>query len=84
MSQEKIAAVVRDLADLITVVRNAHPADKAEIYTRLGLRLTYEPGQEPGEGTVRTDVHVSPVHHWQFEGVRRGKWRGVQGVVPAD
>ncbi len=29
MSPEKITAVVRDLADLITVVRNADPADKA-------------------------------------------------------
>ena len=72
MSPEKIAAIVRDLADLITVVRNADPADKAEIYTRLGLRLTYQPGEAPGTGTVRTEVHVSPTQHWQFEGVRGG------------
>ena len=70
MSPEKIAAIVRDLAYLITVIRNADPADKAKIYTRLGLRLTYQPGEEPGTGTVRTEVHVSPSQHWQFEGVR--------------
>ncbi len=60
MSPEKIAAIVRDLAYLITVIRNADPTDKAKIYTRLGLRLTYQPGEEPGTGTVRTEVHVSP------------------------
>jgi hypothetical protein len=61
---------VRDLAELITIVRNAEPADTAEIYTRLGLRLTYQPGEQPGEGTIQTEVHVSPSQHWQFEGVR--------------
>jgi site-specific DNA recombinase len=70
MSPEKIATIVRDLADLITVIRNADPADKAEIYTRPGLRLTYQPGEEPETGAVRTEVHVSPSQHWQFEGVR--------------
>jgi site-specific DNA recombinase len=52
MSPEKIAAIVRNLADLIMVVRNADPADKAEVYTQLGLRLTYQ----PGEGTALTAV----------------------------
>jgi site-specific DNA recombinase len=72
MSPDKIAAIVRDLADLITVVRNADPADKAEIYTRLGLRLTYQP-EGPGEGTVRTEIPIiGPGQHWQFESVRGG------------
>jgi site-specific DNA recombinase len=57
MNQDRIAAIVGDLADLITVVRNADPAGKAEIYTRLGLRLTYQP-EGPGEGTVRTEVPI--------------------------
>ena len=72
MGPDKIAAIVRDLADLITVVRTADPADKAEIYTRLGLRLTYQP-EGPGEGTVRTEVPIiCPGQHWQFESVRGG------------
>jgi hypothetical protein len=29
------------------VIRAADPADKAEIYTQLGLRLTYQPGDDP-------------------------------------
>ena len=36
MSHDEIASVVTALADLLTVLR---PADKAEIYTQLGLRL---------------------------------------------
>jgi hypothetical protein len=35
--------LVTALSDLLTVLRRADPADKAEIYTQLGLRLTYEP-----------------------------------------
>ncbi len=65
MSRDEIASLVRALADLVTVVRAASPADKAQIYTGLGLRLTYQ----PGERLVRTEVHISPAH-WQFESVR--------------
>jgi len=67
MSRDEIASVVRALADLLTVVRTARPADKAQIYTGLGLRLTYQPSQR----LVRTEVHLSPAH-WQFESVRGG------------
>ena len=50
MSKEEIAAMVSAITDLMTVLRHADPADKAELYTRLGLRLTYNPG--PGQRTV--------------------------------
>ena len=52
MGQGEIASVVQALADLITVVRAARPADKAQIYTGLGLRLTYQPSRQ----LVRTEV----------------------------
>jgi hypothetical protein len=39
MGRDKIASVVQAFADLITVARAATPADKAQIYTGLGLRL---------------------------------------------
>jgi site-specific DNA recombinase len=68
MSRDEIASVVRALADLIEVVRAASPADKAQIYTGLGLRLTYQ----PSERLVRTEVHIGPAQHWQFESVRGG------------
>jgi hypothetical protein len=44
MGRDKIASVVQAFADLITVVRAATPADKAQIYTGLGLRLACQPG----------------------------------------
>jgi hypothetical protein len=54
------------LADVLAVLRDADPADKAEIYTQLGLRLTYQPSGR----LVRTEVHIGPAQHWQFESVR--------------
>jgi site-specific DNA recombinase len=68
MSRDEIASVVRALADLIEVVRAASSADRVQIYTGLGLRLTYQ----PSERLVRTEVHISPAQHWQFESVRGG------------
>jgi site-specific DNA recombinase len=44
MSKEEIAAAVNAITDLMTVLHNADPADKADVYAHLGLRLTYNPG----------------------------------------
>jgi site-specific DNA recombinase len=67
MSREEITSVVSALSDLLTVLRSADPADKAEIYAQLGLRLTYRPDQDPA---IRAEVRIVPAQHWQFEGVR--------------
>jgi hypothetical protein len=71
MSTDEIASVVNGLADLLVVLRDAEPADKTDIYARLGLRLTYQPdGPEP---VVRTEVSVmSAGKHWSSERVRGG------------
>ena len=63
MSRQEITTIVNTFADLLEVVRSADPADKAEIYARLGLRLTYQ----PQERTVRAETR-----HWHFESVRGG------------
>ena len=68
MSRDEMASIVSALADVLTVLRDADPADKAEIYTQLGLRLTYQ----PSDRLVRTEVHIAPAQHWQFESVRGG------------
>ena len=68
MSREEIAYVVTALSDLLAVLRQADPADKAEIYAQLGLRLVYHPGDQ----TVRAEAHINPAQHWQFESVRGG------------
>jgi hypothetical protein len=57
------------------VLRAADLADKAEIYTQLGLRLTYDPGEVGDEPLVRTEVPIVPGQHWQFESVRGGTQR---------
>jgi hypothetical protein len=36
MSRDEIASIVSTLADVLAVLRDADPADKAEIYTQLG------------------------------------------------
>jgi hypothetical protein len=44
--------------DILDVLRDADPDDKPDIYTQLGLRLTYQPGDQ----IVQADV--SPAQHW--------------------
>ncbi len=66
MTQDQIAAIVVDLSDPFAVVRDADPDDKAEIHSRLGLKLTYR----PQERLIRAEAHISADSHWQFDGVR--------------
>ena len=68
MSRHEIASVVTALSDLLTVLRQADLADKAEIYVQLGLRLVYH----PSDHTVRAEARINPAQHWQFESVRGG------------
>ena len=68
MSREEIASIVNTLADLRAVVHDADPADKAEIYAQLGLKLTYQPQSR----TVRAEARLSDAPHWYFESVRGG------------
>ena len=68
MARAQIESVVAALSDLLAVLRDADPADKAEIYTQLGLRLIYQ----PGDRTIHAEARISPVPQWQFESVRGG------------
>ena len=63
MSRDEIESIVTALSDLLTVLRRADPADKAEIYTQLGLRLTCQ----PSDRTIHAEARISPAQHWQFE-----------------
>ena len=51
----QIADPVGAFSDILTVLRNASEADKAEVYGRLGLRLVYQ----PEHGTVRAEAWLS-------------------------
>ncbi len=66
MTREQIASHVTALGDILAVLRDADPADKAEIYSQLGLRLTYQPGQR----IVRAEAHLDQTPHWDFDSVR--------------
>jgi hypothetical protein len=46
MTREQISNLVTQLGDIIRVLRDADPADRAQVYQQLGLHLTYHPGQQ--------------------------------------
>lgn len=46
MSRDQITQVIAAITDLAAMINNADPRDKAKIYTGLGIRLTYHPGQQ--------------------------------------
>ncbi|WP_172899093.1 hypothetical protein [Micromonospora coriariae] len=54
-SRAEITALVTALGDITTVLRDADPADKAEVYRQLGLRLNYQPETQ----TVRAAIDLS-------------------------
>jgi hypothetical protein len=45
MTQDEIKNMIASLGNLLTVLRDADPADRAEVYRGLGLHLTYQPGE---------------------------------------
>ncbi|WP_197699108.1 hypothetical protein [Micromonospora inositola] len=55
MSRAEITSLVTALGDIAAVLRDADPADKAEVYRQLGLRLTYQTETQ----TVRAAVDLS-------------------------
>ena len=46
MTREEIVNLVKAIGDVMQVLKDADPADKAEIYSRLGLTLTYHPNEK--------------------------------------
>ncbi len=58
MSREEIEAIVTAIGDLMTVLKQADKADKADIYSEIGLRLTYRPQQQIVEAQVNPGTHM--------------------------
>ena len=58
MTRDELAALVAALGDLVPVIRNADPADKADLYAQLGLTLTYRPQKRLVEASVRPSLHM--------------------------
>ena len=43
LSADEVKALVTALKDIVSVLAEADPADKAELYDQLGVRLRYDP-----------------------------------------
>jgi site-specific DNA recombinase len=46
MTGDQLDAIADAFNDLFRLLRDADSRDKAEPYSRIGLRLTYQPGPE--------------------------------------
>jgi site-specific DNA recombinase len=44
MTADEIGTLVDAMSGIATILRQADPADKAQVYQQLGIRLTYKPG----------------------------------------
>jgi hypothetical protein len=62
--------------DLIRLLRDADPRDKAELYSRIGLRLTYQPGPE----TMIAEV-VTPANDRVFDWCPRPNTRDTHTMI---
>ncbi len=67
MSRHEIQALLETLGNVRTVLADANPDDKAEVYRRLALQLIYEPGQR----IVRAEVALTS-HSWGYGSCPRG------------
>jgi DNA invertase Pin-like site-specific DNA recombinase len=72
LNEEEIAGIVRTLGSMRTVIQAADPAEKARVYSQLGLRLTYQPEKHEIRAQINLDPDISGVI---------GRVRGVYGKL---
>jgi hypothetical protein len=58
MSRDEIEAVIVAFGDLARVVQGADPADKADIYAKLKLTLTYEPEEREVKAIIKPGLDM--------------------------
>ncbi|PXY23460.1 hypothetical protein BAY59_27710 [Prauserella coralliicola] len=58
LSDNDIDLLIRELGDLRTVISHADPDDKANVYRKLGLTLTYQPGKHEVRAEISFDAHT--------------------------
>ena len=74
LTEDDIRALITALGNLRDVIRDARPAEKAAIYDRLGLKITFKPEQ----ARIRAEVTINPekyVEHIEQYGAM-GRVRG--------
>ncbi|HEU4426371.1 MAG TPA: hypothetical protein VFR67_27850, partial [Pilimelia sp.] len=67
LTEDEIIAMLDELGDMITALRDAEPEHKLEVYRNLGLHLTYNPDTR----TVRAEIDLA-AHRWDSVRVRGG------------
>ncbi|WP_229073348.1 hypothetical protein [Actinoplanes sp. DH11] len=55
MTEDQLNAIAAAFKDLLRLIQGADPRDRAELYSRIGLRMTYQPGQETLKAEVVSD-----------------------------
>ena len=68
MTTQEIETMIAALGAIRLVLRDADPRDKAEVYRRLNLRLTYQPATQ----TVRAEANLDPEGRGVMGSVRGG------------
>ncbi|MBL7255943.1 recombinase family protein [Paractinoplanes lichenicola] len=58
MGSDQLDAIADAFNDLFRLLRAADPQDRAELYSRIGLRLTYKPGSETLMAEVATPADL--------------------------
>ncbi|MGH8931907.1 MAG: DNA glycosylase AlkZ-like family protein [Egibacteraceae bacterium] len=58
LSREEISSLVAALGDLVEVIQQSDPADKAEIYRQLGLHPVYDPDKRKVRAGSRLSPHL--------------------------
>ncbi|MFI5933713.1 hypothetical protein [Actinoplanes sp. NPDC051494] len=67
MTDDQLDTITEAFNDLFALLRDADPRDKGEIHSRIGLRLTYQPGLETMIAEVATPAN-DRVFSWCPEG----------------
>jgi hypothetical protein len=66
LTEADIQHLIAALGDILDVLRDADPADKARVYAELRLRLTYQPARPWAMGCVRGGLdYVSVTYLYQ-------------------
>ncbi|WP_285473711.1 hypothetical protein [Actinoplanes sp. NBRC 101535] len=55
MTEDHLDAIATAFKDLIKLIQGADPRDRAELYSRIGLRMTYQPDQKTLKAEVVSD-----------------------------
>ncbi len=56
MTRDEITSLVKAVGDVMQVLKDADSADKAEVYSQLGLTLTYHPNEKRVVGEARPAI----------------------------